>query len=138
MGRLPNQGSDNDARHKRQADEGPGRRPSGRRLRARFGGRRARGIALHFRKLITQTREVFIGARDLFVGVRELFIGAREQGIAGFICFWSGCGVHRRLLSLFHPMPSDGDGRLSGESTGRQHSVQSCPKNGGMMERRAI
>jgi hypothetical protein len=47
-------------------------------LRVRFGRRRARGIALHFCKLITQTRELFIRARDLLVGVRELFIGARE------------------------------------------------------------
>jgi hypothetical protein len=47
-------------------------------LRARSGRRWARGIALHFCKLFTQTRELFIRAHDLFVGVRELFIGARD------------------------------------------------------------
>jgi hypothetical protein len=47
-------------------------------LRTRSGRRWARGIALDFCKLFTQTREISIRARDLFVGVRELFIGARD------------------------------------------------------------
>jgi hypothetical protein len=47
-------------------------------LRARSGRRWARGIALHFCNLFTQTRELVIRARDLFVGVRESFIGARD------------------------------------------------------------
>jgi hypothetical protein len=46
-------------------------------LRASPGRKWARGIALDFCKLFTQTRELFIRAHDLFVGVRKLFIGTR-------------------------------------------------------------
>jgi hypothetical protein len=72
------------------------------------------------------------------VGVRELFIGARDQGIAGFNYLWSGCGVHWRIPfpsnGIFRPISSDDDGRRSVWSTRRQRRVQSCPKNGRMME----
>jgi hypothetical protein len=47
-------------------------------LRARSGRRWARGIALDFCKLFTQTREISIRSRDLVVGVRELFISLRD------------------------------------------------------------
>jgi hypothetical protein len=67
-------------------------------LRAGFDRRRVRGIALHFCKLFSQTRELFIRARDLLVGVRKPFVGARDQGIVGFDCFRSRCGVHWRFL----------------------------------------
>jgi hypothetical protein len=53
-------------------------------LRARSGRRWARGIALQFCNLLTQTRELFTRARHLLVGVRESFIRARDQAIVGF------------------------------------------------------
>jgi hypothetical protein len=49
-----------------------------------------------------------------------------------------GVGVEFIGVSLFGPMSSDGDGRLSVGSTSRRHSVQSCPKNGRMMEEYGI
>jgi len=54
----------------------------------------------------------------------------------GSIAF--GVDVEFIGVTLFPPMSSDGDGRLSVGSTSRQRSVQSCPKNGRMMERVAI
>ena len=128
-------GSDGDARRQGQADEGQERRPSSwwwlrakslrakslraRSLRARFGrvrfawgayGRRwTRVVALHFCKLLGQTRELFIRALDLFVGVREPFIRARNVGIVGFGFFRIRCGVHWRFP--FRPMSSEGTGR---------------------------
>jgi hypothetical protein len=69
-----------------------------------------------------------------------LFIGARDQGIVGFNCCWSGCGVHWRLP--FHPMSSEGGGRLSVGSTSGQtlHAVlpKEWPYNGRIGDYMAI
>lgn len=53
----------------------------------RSGRRHGRGVALHFCKLFSQTRELFVRALDLFVGVRQPFIGQRDRGIRGFSRF---------------------------------------------------
>ena len=88
-------------------------------------GGRTRVIALHFRKLLAQARELFIGALDLFVGVRKPFIGAPDRAIAGFRFFRSGVEFIGVSFSVqCHPKV---------RSTGRRPSVQSCPKNGRMM-----
>ena len=47
-------------------------------------------------------------------------------------------GVEIIGVSFFRPMSSEGGGRLSIRSTSRQHSAQSCPKNGRMMEKYGI
>ena len=92
------------------------------------GRRWARGIALDFCKLFTQTRELFIRAHDLFVGVRQSFIGARDRGIVGFSCFRSGCGVHWRFP--LRPMSSDGGSNPGSYGDSVPESLSAAQPNG--------